>query len=132
MVMVDTSVWIDYFKNRSTPSSVALKKILKSDEPICITGLIYTEILQGIKEDSLYEEIKEAISVFEIIAVEDIKIYENAIQIYRRARKSGHTIRKTIDCVIAAAAIEVGVPLFHNDRDFDAICAHSDLKVVGY
>ncbi len=128
--MVDTSVWIDYFKNRATRSSVALKKLLKSDEPICFTGLIFTEVLQGIKEDCLYEEIKEALSVFEMIVTEDVKIYESAVQIYRRARKDGYTIRKTIDCVIAASAIAAGVSLLHNDRDFDAICKYSDLRTV--
>jgi predicted nucleic acid-binding protein len=121
MILVDTSVWIDFLAGKDTPHRHILHQLIEKEEDICITEIILTEILQGIKDDNVYETTKSYILEFPIIKPKGIETYIAGAEIFRKCRKQGKTIRKTIDCIIAAIAQENGLTLFHNDNDFAII-----------
>ena len=118
MILVDTSVWIDFLSGRETTHRHILRQLIEKEEDICITEIILTEILQGIKDDAIYETTKNYLLEFPIIKPKGTDTYLAAADIYRRCRKEGRTLRKTVDCIIAAIANENGLILFHNDNDF--------------
>lgn len=129
MILVDTTVWVDLFRGRNTAQVKALERFLADGEDICTCGLILTEVLQGIREDSEYRRTRSRFDALLYLPM-DRESFVNAADLYRTLRRKGVTIRKPVDCMIAAVAIEHDVPLLHNDRDFDRISEHSKLKVV--
>lgn len=86
---------------------------------IVINGLIYTEVLQGIKSDKELEKIENTLRYFLMVKDDNVKVYQKAVAIYRNARKKGKTIRRTIDCIIAATAVIHGYKILHKDSDYD-------------
>jgi predicted nucleic acid-binding protein len=129
VVIVDTTVWIDFFSGRPSPEVQLLEGFLKGGRDICICGVILAEVLQGIREDKDY---KRTLSRFDSFLFLDLDraAFIRAAQIYRALRRRGITIRKSVDCMIAAVAIQHNLPLLHNDRDFDPIEKFCGLKVV--
>ncbi len=129
MVLVDTTVWIDFFADRPLPHVAALQKLIEEDADLCVCGVILAEVLQGIRSDAHYRKTKD---YFESLILMPMRrtTYEKSAALYRSLRKKGVTIRKPIDCMIASVAIEHALPLLHNDRDFDQIAKHSKLKTV--
>lgn len=121
MILVDTSVWIDFLIGRDTPHRRLLHHLIESEEDICITEIILTEILQGIRDDALYDTTKDYLLEFPVIKSKGIDSYVAAADIYRKCRKKGKTVRKTVDCIIAAIVRENNLTLFHNDTDFGVI-----------
>ena len=126
-MLVDTSVWIDFLTGRPGGHVELLESALTSREDICICGVILAEVLQGIREDRAYRETHKLFKKLKYLAMPR-EIYSYAAEIYRGLRKRGVTVRKPIDCMIAAVAIKNDVPLLHNDRDFEPIAVHFDLK----
>lgn len=129
MILVDTSVWIDFF--RGTEGAQKLHHLIEDEESLCLAGIHLTEILQGIKEDKTHEQIKQHLLTFPTFLTKGVETYLNASDIFRTCRKQGKTIRKTVDCLIAAIALENNLTLLHNDRDFDHIASCVPLKVFG-
>ena len=129
MPLVDASVWIDFFADRPTPQVGELDRLLNEGALVHTCGVILTEVLQGFRED---EDYRRTLSRFADLVYLPMgrKTFLAAADIYRALRRQGITIRKSVDCMIAAVAIEHNVPLLHNDRDFDPIEAHCGLKVV--
>ena len=129
MILVDTSVWIDFLSGYNSRQRRILHKLIEEEEDISLTEIILTEILQGIKKDKDFHKIKNYLLEFQILRPKGIETYIRSAQIYRDCRKKGKTVRKTVDCVIAAICIENGQTLLHKDSDFDAIGASTALKV---
>jgi predicted nucleic acid-binding protein len=129
MTLVDTSVWVDYFADRDTPQARRVVQMLEQDEDLCICGPILTEVLQGIRHDKDYVKTKQYFGHLVYLPV-GRRTYLRAADLYREARKHGETLRRTIDCIIAACAIQHSVFLLENDSDFDAIARYSTLKQV--
>jgi len=132
VILVDTSVWIDFLIGRDTPHRRLLHRLIESEEDICITEIIFSEILQGIRDDALYDTTKDYLLEFPVIKPKSIDTYVSAADIYRKCRKKGRTVRKTVDCIIAAIVLENKLTLLHNDADFGAIktCVGLDTLVV--
>lgn len=130
MILVDTSVWIDFLQGRDTAHRHTLHRLIEEEEEICLTGIVLVEILQGIKVDKEAREIKDDLLAFPFYNPSEIDTYIEAANIYRQCMKNGKTVRKTIDCLIAAIAIENGLTLFHNDRDFSSIEQCTELKIL--
>jgi predicted nucleic acid-binding protein len=129
MVLVDTSVWIDFFRGVNSPEAGRLTAAIMAETDLCICGLVQTEILQGIKSDAQYKQVKMFLR--DLVYLPTPKSgYLLAADIYRAARKKGKTIRNSIDCLIAACAIINKVPLLQKDRDYLTIAAVSDLKLL--
>jgi len=130
MILVDTSVWIDFLAGRQTLHRHTLRQLIEKEEDICITEIILTEILQGIKDDAVYETTKSYLLEFPVIKPKGTETFITAAEIYRKCRKEGKTVRKTVDCIIAAIAQENGLTLFHNDNDFAIIEKCIGLKTI--
>jgi predicted nucleic acid-binding protein len=129
MILVDTSVWIDFFNGNESNEKEHLRQLIISETRISITDLILTEILQGIRDDHQYERVKSTLLKLHILHAEPIKTYIHAADIYRTCRSKGFTVRKTNDCLIAALAIESNSQLLHKDKDFVAISQCTGLQV---
>jgi hypothetical protein len=129
VVIVDTTVWVDFFAGKRTPQVEMLERFLAAGEDICICGVILTEVLQGIRDDADYRRVVFRFEPFLFLPM-DRQTFVKAADLYRLLRRRGITIRKPIDCMIAAAAIEHDASLLHNDRDFDPIEKHCGLRVL--
>ena len=129
MVIVDTTVWVDFFVGKNTPQVQTLEQFLIEGEDICICGVILTEVLQGIRDDSDYTKILSRFDSFLFLRM-NRRTFVKAAELYRTLRRQGVTIRRAVDCMIASVAIEQNIALLHNDRDFDPIEKLCGLKVV--
>ena len=129
MILVDSSVWIDYFNGKKSWQTDRLDNLL-SETPILIGDLILTEVLQGFKSDKDYRAARSYLSVLPFEQMGGYDIAVKSAQNYRRLRKKGVTVRKTIDIIIATFCIENNHVLLHDDRDFDAMSTHLALEVV--
>ena len=114
-ILVDTSVWIDFFNGISSSPRVSLRELLEAEEEVCISNYILAEILQGFKDDREFEAAKRDLLHLPILELSLTESYISAARLYRTCRRKGLTIRKTVDCLIAQTAIEHGVPLSRQD-----------------
>ena len=130
-LLVDTTVWIDFFNIRenSKQADILNKMIEEGEFTICICPIIYQEILQGIKEDQTFKEIKNILQNFIMINTPIMTVTDYAIDLYRNLRKKGITIRKPYDCLIASYAILEDMYLLHNDADFKQMENNCKLKI---
>ena len=129
MILVDTSVWIDFFAGRDRPHVAKLERLILADEDLALCGIIVTEILQGIADDAAYRRIRRRLGPLIMLPMPDT-VFVEAANIYRKLRKKGITIRKSNDCIIAATALEHRCALLHNDRDFLPISEHLRLQLA--
>ena len=129
MILVDTSVWIDYFRGASTRQADYLQQAIQRDDDLCTCGIIVTEILQGIPSDEELREVKNDLASLIFLPMPD-QSYYLAANIYRKAKSKGLMIRSTIDCLIGACAIENGAILLQNDKDYQAIARVSSLRLI--
>lgn len=129
MILVDSSVWIDYFRGVATPQ-VELLDTLLDRERLAIGDLMLTEVLQGFRSDKDFEQARRTLGNFTLITVGGTDIAVQAARNHRALRALGVTVRKTIDTLIATRCIEDGHTLLHADRDFDAFADHLGLRVA--
>ncbi|MBS1229479.1 MAG: PilT-like protein [Proteobacteria bacterium] len=127
MILVDSSVWIDYFRGTQTPQTEKLDGLL-SCEPIAVGDLILTEVLQGFGSERDFNEAKRLLTSLLVVELGGRDIAIQAARNFRILRAQGVTIRKTIDTVIATRCIESGFTLLHSDRDFDPFVQHLGLR----
>ena len=128
MVLVDTSVFIDFFNAKKNQQVKWLIELLEESIPIVINGLIYQEVLQGIRVEKSYREIKGVLDDFYYIDTPE-SIYLDAANLFRKLQSKGVTIRKSVDLIIAQTAVHSNIPLLQNDRDFMNISLHTKLNI---
>ena len=129
MILVDSSVWIDYFNGQSTPQVEILDNLLGA-QPLAIGDLILAEVLQGFRQDSDYiiaKRLLTSLTVFNLLT-SDLAI--QSVDNFRALRKQGITIRKTIDVIIATFCIQENHALLFSDRDFMPFVQHLGLQAV--
>jgi predicted nucleic acid-binding protein len=129
LILIDTSAFIEFLNQTGSHFDREIEMLISNDDDISVADIILTEILQGIKNDNEYNEIKRTLLSFPMYSLKDIYSYITAADIYRKCRKRGIAIRTTVDLLIAQIAIENNLILLHNDKDFDAIAQVSDLKI---
>ena len=129
MILVDTSVWIDFFAGRDLPHVAKLEQSILDNDDLALSGIILTEILQGIPDDTTYRRVRRYLSALIMLPMPE-SVFVRAAELYRKLRKQGITIRKTNDCIIAATALEHQCQLLHNDKDFVPIAKHYPLKII--
>jgi len=129
LILVDSSVWIDYFRGTATPQTDALDSLL-GREPLAIGDLILVEVLQGFADESDFNQAQRLLTSLTVVELGGREIAIQAAKNFRALRRLGITVRKTIDTVIATRCIENGFDLLHSDRDFDAFATHLGLRVV--
>ena len=129
MILVDSSVWVDYFNGTITPQTARLDGLL-GNEPLAIGDLILTEVLQGFHDDRDFHQARRMLTAVTVVELGGQDIAIQAAKNFRTLRRKGITVRKTIDTVIATRCIESEYALLHNDRDFDPFAKHLGLRVV--
>ena len=131
-MLVDTSVWIDWFSktNRATKETQRLGVYFDKKIPVYITAVILQEVLQGVREDNAYKEVKEVLLSVAMLRLDPVEAAIDAANLYRMLRKKGVTIRKPNDCLIAQYAIFYDIPVLHSDADFDQIARHTPLRIA--
>jgi len=129
VILVDTSVWIEFFNGTGALAARVLENLLEGEEDLCISEFILAEVLQGFKKDADFDLARNHLRRFPIYSLKTPESYISAAQIYRKCRKRGMTIHKTVDCIIAQTAIEYKLALLHNDSDFDRIAKVSPLTI---
>jgi len=129
MIVVDSSVWIDYFNGKSTKQTSLLDSLLGS-ELIVIGDIILTEVLQGFQEDRDFNKAKGLLNSLIFMEMLGKELAIKSAENYRILRKKGVTVRKTIDVIIATFCVENNLPLLHSDRDFTPMEKHLNLKVI--
>ena len=128
MVIVDTTVWIDYFRGRDNAETRWLDRELQIQR-LGLTDLNLCEILQGIDQATLPEILADLLN-FELFSTGGVDLAVVAASNYRTLRARGYTIRTTIDCIIATFCIEHDHALLHRDRDFDSFEKALTLRVI--
>ena len=129
MILVDSSVWIDYLRGIPNPTTDRLEQLLGQRE-VAIGDLMLAEVLQGISDDHTFETVRALLCALEVIPIGGRETAIAAARNFRFLRQRGITVRKTIDTLIATCCIEHGYELLHNDRDFDAFARHLGLRVT--
>ena len=129
MILVDSSVWVDYFQGSRTAQTEKLDKLL-GREPLAIGDLILVQVLQGFDDEREFESARKMLLKLTVVALGGADIAVQAARNYRTLRQLGATVRKTIDTVIATRCIEDGYELLHNDRDFEPFVKHLGLRPV--
>jgi predicted nucleic acid-binding protein len=129
MIVVDSSVWIDYFNGRATPAVALLERLARS--PLVIGDLIMAEVLQGFRTEADFHRAERVFAALEFRAMVGSEVAIAAARNHRVLRQRGVTVRKTIDTIIATFCVMRGHHLLHSDRDFDPFERHIGLKVIG-
>ncbi len=127
MILVDSSVWINYFNGHSTWQTDLLDNYL-SHMPILIGDLILAEVLQGFRSDKDFETARDLLGALQCCQMGGYAVALQSAQNYRSLRKAGITVRKTIDVIIGTFCSMEGFSLLHDDRDFDPMVRHLNLK----
>jgi predicted nucleic acid-binding protein len=127
VILVDSSVWVDYFNGQSTRETDNLDSLLGT-EPIAIGDLILAEVLQGFRSDADYKVAKELLARLTIYDLLGESLAIKTADNYRALRRRGITVRKTADTIIATFCIERRFPLLYSDRDFDPFVKYLGLK----
>lgn len=127
MILVDTSVWIEIFRRKGPMDLGADLEI----ETVVTCLPVIQEVLQGFDDQRAFSIARDAMYAFPIVeSPVSEEVFELAIDLYRSARRSGHTVRSGVDCLIAGCAVRNSLPVLHHDRDFDALAKVSPLEVI--
>lgn len=126
MILVDSSVWIDYFRGTPTREAEKLDSLLGS-EPLATGDLVLTEVLQGFGSDRGFNQARTLLTSLVVVNLGGKDVAIQAARNFRKLRSLGITVRKTIDAVIATRCIESGFELLYSDRDFDPFVRHLGL-----
>ena len=129
MIVVDTSVWIDVLNDVDSEKASRCIELLQDGAPLALTDIVFAEILQGFRHEREARQVEKHLLAFPVMRLEDLDDFSLAAELYRKARRAGVTIRKTLDCLIAAPCVRDGVPILHADEDFDRLASCTDLKV---
>ena len=128
MILIDTSAWVEFLRNTGSMVCALVDESLS--EEVAIRHIVRMEILAGARHDSHLLNLRRLLARAVVIPTQTAD-YDDAAALYRRCRREGETVRKLVDCLIAAVAIRSGTPLLHSDIDFDVLARHTDLQVYG-
>lgn len=129
-MLVDTSVWIDFFNGHASAPAERLARAIAEGEPIHLPGLVLTEILLGLKNDTQARKVLDLLDAFDPVPEATRTDCVEAARLYRLCRARGFTIRSTIDCLIAQLCLRDSLALLTKDRDFEAIAQFTTLRLV--
>jgi predicted nucleic acid-binding protein len=129
VIVVDTSVWVDVLGGRRTRQALRCVELIEGGEPVALTDVIFTEVLQGLRDQHEAELVERHLRAFPILRIQGLDDFSLAAELYRTARAAGATIRKTLDCLIAVPCVRTGAPLLHRDADFDRLASCTPLRI---
>ena len=126
MILVDTSAWIEFLRNTGSPVCQRVDDLLATEIATC--DVVRMEVLAGARDEQHLQQLRRLLARASTLPTEPVD-YDAAAALYRTCRQRGHTVRKLIDCLIAAVAIRGNVPVLHRDADFDILAQHTPLQV---
>ena len=129
MILVDSSVWIDFSRGNDTPQVNRLDALF-AQERIGVGDLVLTEVLRGLRTERDFNHARKTLAAFELVELGGADVALQAAKNFRALRAMGFTVRRTIDTIMVTKCIESGYSLLHADRDFDPFAAHLGLRVA--
>ncbi len=126
MILIATSAWIEFLRNTGSPVCNRVDELLDREVAVCDPDRM--ELLAGARDERHLRDLRGLLARATLITTQSTD-FEDAAAIYRSCRRGGETVRKLIDCLIAAHAIRSGIPVIHSDSDFDVISRHTPLIV---
>lgn len=129
MILVDTSAWVEFLRGTGSAAHLALRRAVAKEQELGVLDVVRMELLAGAAEDGV-QDLGRFLARFEAVPSSSPADHELAGSLYRRARTSGRTIRSLVDCIVAAAALRLDVPVLAQDRDYDVLAGVSDLRVL--
>lgn len=132
MILVDTSVWIELLRASGHAAHVTLRYHLERRSPIATTEPVIMELLAGMRTGAELSKLRARLLALPLLAVRGLADFESAAALYRDCRRKGVTVRKLMDCLIAAVAIRENATVLHNDRDFEVLARHTRLRTERY
>lgn len=126
MILVDTSAWVEFLLDTGSPACERVDALL--DSPLATCDPVRMELLAGARDESHLDGLRRLLARTTVLATRPAD-YEQAAALYRACRREGATVRKLVDCLIAAVGIRAGVPVLHADGDFDVLARHTPLQV---
>jgi predicted nucleic acid-binding protein len=130
VILVDSSAWIELLRATGSPADRRLTSAIETADPLATTGVVLLEVLAGARDEAHADDLRRLLGRCRFERLEEPSDYEAAAALYRACRRAGATVRRLPDCLIAAVAIRLAVPLLHQDADFDAIAAHTSLAMA--
>lgn len=129
-MIADTSAWVEYLRATGSPTHLHLRRTIEAGGVLVVPELVVMEILVGAADERHARELRTLLHSFEVVPLAPLVDTERAAGLQRRCRAAGQTVRNMVDCMIAAIAIRLGLPVLHADHDFEVLAALSDLEVV--
>src|SRR3990172_11775212 len=128
-ILADTSAWVEMYRRTGSPVDVEMTAVLAEPSRLAVTEPVVMELLAGRRPLRQVTKVRRRLLSFTMMRVGGLETYERAAAILRECRTQGETVRNSIDCLIAAVALREGVPVLHDDRDFDIIALHTGLRI---
>jgi predicted nucleic acid-binding protein len=128
MILVDSSAWIELLRGTDHVVHRTLKHHLAAGSPLATTEVVVMELLAGVRNDRDRDHLRQRLLALPLLRLRGMPDFESAADLYRRCRRRGETVRKLIDCLIAAVAIRERATVLHNDRDLEVLARHSRLR----
>jgi len=132
VILIDTSAWIELFRASGHPAHVTLRHHLERRSPIATTEPIIMELLAGTRSRREHLSVRARLVALPRLTLRGLADFESAAELYRACRGKGGTIRRLMDCLIAAVAIRENASILHNDRDFELLARHTRLRTERY
>jgi predicted nucleic acid-binding protein len=129
VILVDSSVWVEYDRATGSPSHLRLKGLIETGGPVAVTEPIIMEILAGARDDRRETDLRRLLGRFEMLSFDAVSDFDGAVRIYRRCRAAGVTPRGMLDCMIAAVAWRRGATLLAHDADIDRVARVIDVEL---
>jgi hypothetical protein len=129
LILADTSAWVELLRATGSAIHAELKRLIESGADVAVTEPVLMELYAGAGTDVEENLLREAMAPFPLVALDGLSDFELGARIYRACRSAGETLRGIQDCLIAAPAVRIGVPVLHADADFDTIARHASLRI---
>lgn len=129
MILVDTSVWVEYERATGSRVDLRLTELIADEGPIAVTEPVVMEVLAGARDTRREEDLRRLLLRFELLSFDAVADFESAAKIYRRCRRAGITPRGMVDCMIAAVASRTGARLLSHDHDLDRVARVIEIEL---
>ena len=129
-MIVDTSAWVEYLRRTESEYDLFLDATVLGGQPIATPAAVVAELLCGTNSEAAAAELLQLLSRFEILIPDSLRDFRGAARVYRVCRRAGFRIRSTVDCLVAATALENRRPLLARNRDFAVVARHTELELV--
>ena len=126
MILIDTSAWVEFFRDTGSATCNRVEALLGGETAIC--DAVRMEVLAGARDERHLQNLRRLLARAVLIPTVSAD-YDDAASLYRHCRRQGETVRKLVDCLIGSVAIRAGVAILHNDADFDLLARHTVLRI---